>query len=234
MEEGIYRNFISTFDCVGSGGLFTSVEDLYLWDQNFTHHRVGGVEVIRLMHTQGVLEGVREIEYAFGLNIRKYRGLDVVEHSGSLGGYRAEFLRFPEQRFSVIILSNLDRIVPSQLARQVADLYLERDFKEARPSPRIRKPAKAITIQIPDEKLKGYAGHFYSEEVQTLFQILVEEGKMLLRRPGGQNLRMQPVDNDLFRVRDWRIKFERTETNEINGFRLSSGRVLNLLFKKRD
>jgi CubicO group peptidase (beta-lactamase class C family) len=40
--KGKYRNFISTFDCVGSGGLFTSVEDLFLWDQNFYHHKVGG------------------------------------------------------------------------------------------------------------------------------------------------------------------------------------------------
>ncbi len=34
-DQGAFRNFISTFDCVGSGGLFTSVEDLYFWDQNF-------------------------------------------------------------------------------------------------------------------------------------------------------------------------------------------------------
>jgi hypothetical protein len=44
-EEGRYKNFISTFDCVGSGGLFTSVEDLFLWDQNFYHHKVGGKEL---------------------------------------------------------------------------------------------------------------------------------------------------------------------------------------------
>ena len=234
MEQGRYRNFISTFDCVGSGGLFTSVEDLYLWDQNFSHHRVGGKEIFRLMHTQGVLEGGRKIEYAFGLNIREYRGLDIVEHSGSLGGYRAEFLRFPLQRFSVIILSNLDSIAPSQLARQVADLYLEGEFKEDKPKPRKRKPAKTITFQIPEETLEGYTGHFYSQEVQAIFQILFEDGKLYLRRPGGQSLFMQPIGKDQFKVRGWTIRLSRNEKKEIMGFRLNSGRVLNLLFKKKD
>jgi CubicO group peptidase (beta-lactamase class C family) len=233
-QQGRYKNFISTFDCVGSGGLFTSVEDLYLWDQNFSHYRVGGKEVIQLMHTQGILEGGRQIEYAFGLKIRKYRGLDIVEHSGSLGGYRAEFLRFPKQRFSVIILSNLDRIVPSQLAGQVADLYLEGEFQEDKPKPSKREPAKTITFQIPEETIEEYTGHFYSGEVQSIFQILFEDGKLYLRRTGGQALFMQPIGKDQFRVRGWTIRLSRNEKKEIMGFRLNSGRVLNLLFKKKD
>ena len=41
-----YTAFISRFDLVGSGGLYTTVEDLFLWDQNFYHGKVGGKEVI--------------------------------------------------------------------------------------------------------------------------------------------------------------------------------------------
>ena len=230
--KGSYRNFISTFDCVGSGGLFTSVEDLFLWDQNFTHHKVGGKDVMDLMHTQGVLNDGEKLEYAFGLNITEYRGLDIVEHGGSLGGYRAELLRFPEQRFSVIILSNLSSFVPSRLACQVADLYLVDDFKEENPKPERRVVEKPATFDMPERILLEYPGEFYSEEIQTGFQILVEDGKLYLRRDSGPNLPMQAMEKDRFRVRGWTVRFIRGNENEIIGFRLNSGRVRNLFFAK--
>jgi CubicO group peptidase (beta-lactamase class C family) len=229
-----YRNFISTFDCVGSGGLFTSVEDLFLWDQNFTHHKVGSRDVMDLMHTRGILNDGEKLEYAFGLSIGEYRGLDIVEHGGSLGGYRAEFLRFPEQRFSVIILSNLSSIVPSRLARQVADLYLADDFGEEKPEPERRAVKKPVTIDIPVEKLEEYTGHFRSEEVPAEFQVLMNDEFLCLRRLGGHNLRMQAMEKDRFRARGWTIRFIRSDEKEILGFRLDSGRVRNLLFQKQD
>ena len=62
--EGGYAAFLSTFDRVGSGGVYSSVEDLFLWDQNFYHYRVGGEEVFETLHQRGVLNGGREIDYA--------------------------------------------------------------------------------------------------------------------------------------------------------------------------
>jgi CubicO group peptidase (beta-lactamase class C family) len=232
-RRGSYRNFISTFDCVGSGGLFTSVEDLYLWDQNFTHQRVGGKDVMELMHTQGILNNGKKLDYAFGLDIGTYRGLKTVEHGGSLGGYRAEFLRFPVQRFSVIILSNLASVVPSRLARQVADLYLEKDFPEDKPQPRKRMIEKVEPVEIPEKMMREYTGNFHSPEVQTAFQILFREGRLYLCRNGGQNFPMLASAKDQFRVRGWTIRFIRDEEGKISGFRLSSGRVRNLLFGKK-
>lgn len=230
--NGSYRNFLSTFDCVGSGGLFTSVEDLYLWDRNFTHHKVGGERVMEMMHTQGTLNNGKELEYAFGLGIRTYRGLRIVEHGGSLGGYRAEFLRFPTQRFSVIILSNLSSVVPNRLARQVADLYLAKDFAEEKPKPQKRTVKKPAALEVPEELLKEYQGSFHSDEVRAGFQIHFEEGKLYLCRKGGQNILMQAAARDRFQVRGWTIRFVRDAEDRVSGFRLSSGRVRNLLFEK--
>jgi CubicO group peptidase (beta-lactamase class C family) len=232
--KGSFRNFISTFDCVGSGGLFTSVEDLFLWDQNFTHHKVGGKDVMALLHTQGVLNSGEKLEYAFGLQIDDYRGLKIVEHGGSLGGYRAELLRFPEQRFSVIILSNLSSVVPNRLARQVADLYLVEDFKEEKPKPKRRAVEKPATFHISEKTLLEFPGQFHSEEIQTDFQILIEDGKLCLRRDLGPNLPMQAAGEDLFKVQGWTLRFIRDAENQVSGFRLSSGRVRNLLFEKQN
>jgi len=230
--KGEYRNFISTFDCVGSGGLFTSVEDLFLWDQNFYHHKAGGEDVIDLMHTRGVLNDGKRLDYAFGLVIGEYRGLRIVEHGGSLGGYKADLLRFPDQRFSVILLSNLSSFDPSRLARQAADIYLADEFEEEKPKPPKRSKRKMETIVIPEGEFKEYTGKFYSGEVQAGFEIFVKEGKLEMRQKSDQGVLMVALSEDKFRVGGWTIQFVRSEKNEITGFRLDSGRVRNLLFEK--
>jgi CubicO group peptidase (beta-lactamase class C family) len=229
---GEYRNFISTFDCVGSGGLFTSVEDLFLWDQNFYHHKVGGSDMIDLMHTQGVMNDGTKLDYAFGLVVGEYKGLRIVEHGGSLGGYRADLLRFPDQRFSVIILSNLSSFNPSSLARQVADIYLRDAFKEDRTIPTKKPGKKSEPIDIPEESLVEYTGQFYSEEILAGFEIALSEGHLYMRRDGNLVEPLRAVSKDKFRVRGWTIQFIRDAEKQISGFRLSSGRVRNLLFEK--
>jgi CubicO group peptidase (beta-lactamase class C family) len=109
---------------LGAGGIFTTIEDLAKWDQNFYDARVGGKALIAQITTPGTLNSGRALEYAFGLEVRDYRGLHVVEHGGSLVGYQAHLMRLPERRLSVICLCNLSTVNPSVLARAVADIYL--------------------------------------------------------------------------------------------------------------
>ena len=49
------ENMIMRFDLVGSGGLYTTVEDLFLWDQNFYHSKIGSNRFIEKLLTTGKL-----------------------------------------------------------------------------------------------------------------------------------------------------------------------------------
>ena len=176
-----FRNFISTFDCVGSGGLFTSVEDLFLWDQNFYRHRVGGRDVIELMHTKGILNNGQELDYAFGLRISGYKGLKTVDHSGALGGYRSYMVRFPEQDFSVICLSNLSSFNPTGLSRQVAEIYLADDFKKAKQEIQPLEKDRARTgrgIKISGTKLKEKAGDYIETQSGEVIRVFLKNARL--------------------------------------------------------
>src|SRR5581483_8571412 len=96
--------------------------------------------------TRGVLNNGKTINYELGLELDTYRGLPVVEHCGALLGYRTELLRFPEQKFSVIFLCNLDTADPGAKAHAVADLYLAGKFRGSAP-PSGRAPIAAERIQ---------------------------------------------------------------------------------------
>jgi CubicO group peptidase (beta-lactamase class C family) len=211
-EEGKYRNFISTFDCVGSGGLFTSVEDLFLWDQNFYHYKVGGKDLIDLMHTRGKLNSGQELDYAFALSIGRYKGLKTVSHGGALGGYRSAFVRFPEQNFSVICLSNLSSFNPSRLALQVADIYLEDQFTEDKAKPEAKPADRVEFITLPKKMLQEKAGAYIAPKYGALIRLGLK-GKTLILEASGQRFALAAVSEAEFEVLkapvDIRIKFEK-------------------------
>ena len=146
-EDGSFRNsFLSNFDKVGAGGLYSTVRDLYKWDQNFYTGKVGGEAFLKTIQTGGKLSDGTQLDYAFGLRVSTYRGLRIVAHGGSMMGYKADFVQFPEQQFSVLCLCNLGSINPSGLTRQVADIYLANQFSAPAPNRTRRRVAGAIEV----------------------------------------------------------------------------------------
>ena len=130
--DGGYSNLIMRFDLVGSGGLYTTVEDLFLWDQNFYNNKLGKgtQDLINKMHEDGKLNNGESAGYAFGVTNGTYKGLKTVSHGGALAGYRTYLLRFPEQNFSVIVLANISNFNPGARSRDIADIMLEGQFQE--------------------------------------------------------------------------------------------------------
>lgn len=141
-DGNVFKTSVTNFNTVGATSLLTTVEDLLRWDENFYRPVVGGEALIRQMHEQGVLNDGKRIKYAFGLEVSDYRGLRTVRHSGSDAGYRAEFLRFPDQHFSVVCLCNAADAGPGDRAESIADIYLEKELVGAKP----RAAATALTM----------------------------------------------------------------------------------------
>ena len=159
-SQGIKHMFLLG-SYVGAAGLMTTVEDLALWDQNFYTPRVGGREVVERMVAKGRLNNGLEIHYASGLNVGQYRGLKTVEHSGEDAGYQGNFLQFPEQRFSVVVLSNSGSFDAVDTARRVAELYLKNEIKTASLSQPAPTPPPALTeIRIAPNLLSAYVGDY--------------------------------------------------------------------------
>jgi CubicO group peptidase (beta-lactamase class C family) len=123
-KNGEFRISIPVFDVDGTTSLFTNVEDLQRWEANFREHTVGSPEVHRLILTPGELNHGAPMGYAFGLTHRSYRGVGIVEHSGSDAGYRAHFIRVPEAQAAVLCLCNLSTMNPRRLAERVLDICL--------------------------------------------------------------------------------------------------------------
>ncbi len=178
LRSGGFRISMTTLGMIGDGGVFTCVDDLLLWDQNFYNNKLGkgGQELIDRVLTPGKLNNGEELDYAYGLGIGDYKGLRMISHGGAFVGFRADMIRFPEERFSVICLANLSRINPSQLARKVADVYLADRFKEKV----IEKesPPKPRFIKLSEAELKEKTGAFRNPQTGTIWKISLQKGKL--------------------------------------------------------
>jgi len=191
-----YTISMSNWDETGDGNVYTTVRDLYLWDQAFYTNALGK-DLMDMLHTQGVLNSGKKIDYAFGLVVREYRGLKVVEHGGAWVGFRAAIVRFPEQKFSVVILANLDAINPSGLAFKVADICLAGLVKEL-----VKEEAKKTpTITVPKAELEALAGNWQDASFGMWLVLAMKDDK-LIAGLNGRNYVLAAVGPGKFIVPD--------------------------------
>jgi CubicO group peptidase (beta-lactamase class C family) len=169
----------SLYDLVGAGGVLTTVEDLYLWVQNFYEPKVGNKELISLLTTPGTLNSGEKMNYAFGMWRGEYKGLPRITHSGNMSGYRAQLLSFPEQKFTVIALSNNSAILPSVIVSKLADIYLEGQLKPQQPSQKRDAETLPPAIALPEKEALRYAGIYAHPESGRVFKMSVKDGKLI-------------------------------------------------------
>jgi CubicO group peptidase (beta-lactamase class C family) len=162
----------------GASNLHTTVEDLARWDENFYTMKVGGKEVLELMHEKFKLNNGKEIGYAGGLQIGKYKGLKTVDHTGSHGGFRTILLRFPEQHFSVIVLANAADVNVVLQARKIADIYLADQLVE----PKKKGDLTPKVIKDDPKFSDRFLGDYLVEDTFVV-SITREEGKLMVKTP---------------------------------------------------
>src|SRR5688500_18318781 len=176
-------------DLVGQGGLMTTIVDLAKWDENFYTGTVGGPGFLRRQLERGKLNSGTTLSYAYGIEVGEYRGLPMVEHTGSTGGYRSVITRFPGQHTSVAILCNVSNAAPSTLARRVADHVL-RDAMAARAVASAGRQSAATTaprvtpprVEIAPPLLAGLAGRYHSDELDATYELTTNGSALVLNR----------------------------------------------------
>lgn len=123
-EEGGFGVIMSNWEQLGDGAVQTSLLDLALWDANFTTHAVGGEALQAFLHATTPLTGGKPNDYARGLFVARLEGRERVSHGGAWAGYRAELMRFPADKTTIVCLCNLATMNPTALCESVARLVL--------------------------------------------------------------------------------------------------------------
>src|SRR6516225_1099375 len=153
---------------IGAGGMLSTVGDWLLWNENFTHAKVGGPDLVRSLETPAKLSNGKTITYAAGLVVSTFGDLREVSHAGATGGYRTWLGRYPDQGVSVAVMCNSAEANPTQLGRDVARLWTG--------AAAATKPEFA-----PDPvKLRELAGMYRRVRDNSAVELRVKDGKLTI------------------------------------------------------
>ena len=208
-DGGGFREDPTDLQVTGAGGLVTTIEDLYLWDQNLYDNELGSSGFLDLMSSCGTLDTGEETNYAFGLVLGEYKGLKTAHHAGDWVGMQTDMIRFPKQRFTAICLADLGTIPATRLTRRIADIYLEDQFHQ-----------------------QEFVGEYSNDELLAIHQLFLKGSEIYLRHADGSAEPLGAVRGDKFRLMDADAYFVRDEENRITGFTCSTKRVQNIHFVK--
>jgi CubicO group peptidase (beta-lactamase class C family) len=181
-----------------AGGLYSTVEDLFRWDQALYTEKLVSKRSLALMFTP--FKG----NYGYGWYIAEQDGHRFISHSGWIDGFAASFGRYPDDRLTVIILSNLDSTPANTMARNIGAIALGLKHQA---------PAEHRAIKIDSKIYDAYVGKY--ELVPNFIVTITEEGgKLLGQATGHPQVELFPESENEFFVREFDAKIRFVKGNK--------------------
>jgi len=181
----------------GAGSLYTTAGDLFAWAETIRSNRLLD-EAATLKMTSIV-----QADYGLGWIIRDFAGHKMYGHTGTIQGFNAAFMIFPQDSVTVIYLSNLQDMNAADLERNLFALALDMPYKI---------PVEKKIIHLEEKQLQEYAGTYKADD-GTVIGIAVEAGKLVATAPGGDKIILLAEAADRFFMQgiDSPVTFSRSE-----------------------
>jgi CubicO group peptidase (beta-lactamase class C family) len=202
----------------GAGALYSTLEDLFKWNEALFNGQVINEKSLASALTPVKLNNGNlppDGEYGYGLMLGKYRDVGVVAHGGGLHGFITQLSRYPQEKLTVAILTNIAPAEANMNAHTVAQLYLWE---------KMASQTSYSTVALKPQDLKVYEGRY--DFRNGLVMTVTSEGDGLYAQLSGQSrFQIYPSAQDEFfwKVVEAKIKFTRNEKGEVNGGHFTQG-----------
>ena len=232
---GGYKIDVWNNDIVGQGGIVTTIGDLQKWDENFYTPRVGGPDFLKLIQSTEPLTTGKPNNYAFGLVMDRYRGVNEVQHTGSTGGYRAAIFRYPDAHTTVAMLCNVTTANTAALAHSMADIVLSGSLGNRQiVAHTARQDSLPPVHPAPPALLKVVPGHYRSDELLGAVWDIVASaaGTITVTRPRHEPELFGWTSGNTFVLRGMQLAFADPAKGKSPSFTLKGDRVQGLVFER--
>lgn len=177
----------------GSTGFYTTVEDFAKWAANYDRPSVGSQEILSQMDQPGTTNNGDSCDYASGLMVEQYKGLNHIQHGGATSAYRSYLGRFPDQELSIVMLGNASSIDVRAKSLAVADLFLSEHFDSA------SDIGDRETIDLPTEQLELYTGEYWNGKDRAV-TVQVNDGSLNYSISGGPSIQLAAISESEFKM----------------------------------
>jgi len=156
----------------GAGAVYSTVDDLLLWDQALNSDRL-----LSASEKSKLFTPVKE-DYAYGWWIQTKFKRPVQWHRGNVSGFVAIIARYPAERLFIAVLSNFDRTQVRATATELAALALGEKYEF---------PREHKELKIDPATYDAFVGKYSKDEQpDDMFAIAREGNKLMMQIPPGR------------------------------------------------
>lgn len=205
-----------------AGALYSTVEDLLLWDSALYTDRLVPKDSLETMFMFTPFLA----NYGYGVAIRREFNRQVIGHSGGIPGFVTHLDRYPEDKICIVVLSNLESSTPSKVSRTVAAIVFGEEYK----IPDVRVP-----LQLEPEVYRLYEGD-YRLTAGVVISIRAGDRRLIATAGGGGEGEFFPDSDTVFfqKANDDKITFFKDETGGVTYLSLRQQGIEERAFKIND
>ena len=228
-EDGDYYRVFDNSTLQGAGGIYSTITDMLAWLDNF---RTAKVPAVKKLTQRMVLNNGDTLNYALGVNVDTYRGLNRISHSGSSAGYRTKMFYYPESETGIIIKSNTPELNYDQLSN-IENMVLESLFEDLPELPEESVDEDEASAPGPQREWEQYDGKYLCRELDLIWNIKSGSKGLIIESYYVDSPLFTPLDNDKLSPDGGNtiMAFERDSLEQVSGFQFSEGRVKGLWFE---
>lgn len=177
----------------GAGALYSTTDDLFKWEQGLFGGKLLNAASLEKMTTPF------KDNYAFGLMVRTANGHKMIEHGGGIEGFNTDLAYYPDDKLTVVVLSNVNGSAPGEIAGKLAALV----HGEA-----VKLPGERKEITLDPNQLKRYVGA-YRMGPNAVMTVTLDENQLSAQLTGQGALPIFPESATMFflKVVDAQVEF---------------------------
>jgi CubicO group peptidase (beta-lactamase class C family) len=150
-----------------AGSLYSTVEDLFLWNEALFSGKLLSAKSLEAMLTP-----VKN-NYGYGLGIQMKAGRKIISHGGGINGFSTVITRFADEKLTLVVLRNADygSPAPGPISQALAAIVFGEKYEI---------PGTAVAVKVDPKIYDAYAGRY--ELAPNFILTISREGDRLLAR----------------------------------------------------
>lgn len=203
--------FIDMTQPYSAGSLYSTVGDLFLWNE-----ALFGGKVLSAKSFEAMTTPVKN-NYGYGLGITVNPNRKAISHGGGINGFSTNLIRFPEEKVTVVVLRNADYGAsnPGKISLDLAAiLFGEKSETAAAPS----------EVKVDPKIYDAYVGRY--ELAHNFILTITKMGDRLMAEATGQpQFQLFPESETKFflKVVDAKITFVKDDKGKVTHLILHQG-----------
>lgn len=191
-----------------AGGLYSTVGDLYVWEQ-----ALYGERLLKKASLDAIYTPVQH-DYGYGWGVTTIYNRKAYAHSGGIDGFATNIMRFPEDRATVIVLSNNEAAPSSRIARDLAAIVFGEKYEV---------PVERVVVKVDPKIYDAYVGE-YELAPGFVFTVTREGDHLMMQATGQGKTELFPTSETNF--------FPKVVRADITFVKDAAGRVTQLILNQ--